>query len=454
MSGRFLRQSTAAQSRLTPMFVDDTDFKTPETALTIANTDVKLSKNGAASVNKNSGGGTHRTTGRYSLTFDATDTDTVGELAGAISVAGALPVEFVFFVLEEAVYDALFAAGAAGYSSLDAAGVRTALGLASANLDTQLAAIDDFIDTEIATLTSRLGTPVDLGGGATIAQNLADIEAQTDDIGAAGAGLTAADDAILARLGAPAGASIAADIASRASQASLDTVDDFLDTEIAAIKAKTDNLPANTATELDAIDAALTVIDDFLDTEVAAIKAKTDGLPADPADASDIAASFTTLNTKLDTIDDLLDTEVAAIKAKTDALPADPADASDVAGAIATLQGFVDTEVASILAAVDTEVGAIKAITDAIGATAAARLALTLGNSPTGAAVAGTLSTTEMTSDLTAATPKYANRVILWTSGALAGVARAASAYDGATGKFTFAAVSGAPSVGDTFIVI
>jgi hypothetical protein len=66
------------------------------------------------------------------------------------------------------------------------------------------------------------------------------------------------------------------------------------------------------------IPAMITVVDDFLDTEIAAIKAKTDNLPADPADASDIAASFTGVNTKLDTIDDLLDTEVAAIKAKTD----------------------------------------------------------------------------------------------------------------------------------------
>lgn len=51
--------------------------------------------------------------------------------------------------------------------------------------------------------TDVLGTPVDLGGGtATIAGMLQDIEAQTDDIGAAGAGLTAADNAILAVLGA------------------------------------------------------------------------------------------------------------------------------------------------------------------------------------------------------------------------------------------------------------
>lgn len=71
--------------------------------------------------------------------------------------------------------------------------------------------------------------------------------------------------------------------------------------------------------------AALTVVDDFLDTEIAAIKAKTDNLPSDPADASDVAAAFVTVGSKLDTIDDFLDTEIAAIKAKTDNLPASPA---------------------------------------------------------------------------------------------------------------------------------
>src|SRR3990167_1972239 len=44
--------------------------------------------------------------------------------------------------------------------------------------------VDDFLDTEI-------GSPSDFGSGASLAKNLVDIEAQTDDIGAAGAGLTA-----------------------------------------------------------------------------------------------------------------------------------------------------------------------------------------------------------------------------------------------------------------------
>lgn len=75
-----------------------------------------------------------------------------------------------------------------------------------------------------------------------------------------------------------------------------------------------------TASALSTLSGKVDVIDDFLDTEIAAIKAKTDNLPSDPADASDIATAFSGVNTKLDTIDDFLDTEVAAIKAKTDSL--------------------------------------------------------------------------------------------------------------------------------------
>jgi hypothetical protein len=146
----------------------------------------------------------------------------------------------------------------------------------------------------------------------------------------------------------------------------LDTIDDFLDTEVAAIKAKTDNLPSDPADASDlaasfaTVNTKLDTIDDFLDTEIAAIKAKTDNLPSDPADASDLAASFATVNTKLDTIDDFLDTEVAAIKAKTDLIPGDPAGAADIAaefavvnGTLATIAGYVDTEVAAIKAKTD-----------------------------------------------------------------------------------------------------
>lgn len=110
----FLRQSTASQTVVLGPFIDDTDFKSTEESLTIANTDVKLMKNGASAVNKNSGGGTHLVNGDYAITLDATDSNTVGELRISCLVSGALIVEKQLTVLEAPVYDILFADGATG----------------------------------------------------------------------------------------------------------------------------------------------------------------------------------------------------------------------------------------------------------------------------------------------------------------------------------------------------
>ncbi len=62
-------------------------------------------------------------------------------------------------------------------------------------------------------------------------------------------------------------------------------------------------------------DPTVGILDTIRDA-VVAVKAKTDNLPADPADASDITASFATVNTKLDTIDNYVDTEIADIQAR------------------------------------------------------------------------------------------------------------------------------------------
>jgi hypothetical protein len=91
--------------------------------------------------------------------------------------------------------------------------------------------------------------------------------------------------------------------------------------------------------------ALLATVAEYVDTEVAAIKAKTDNLPSDPADASVIADSFTaiaasiaTANGSLSSLGTLLAAlEVAAIKAKTDNLPSDPADASVIADSFAAI---------------------------------------------------------------------------------------------------------------------
>jgi hypothetical protein len=111
--------------------------------------------------------------------------------------------------------------------------------------------------------------------------------------------------------------------------------------------------------------AALTTIDDFLDTEIAAILEDTGTtLPATLATLATAAA--------LATIDDFLDTEVAAILADTNELQTDWANGGRLdllVDAIledtgTTLDDLIDTEVAAILAAVDTEVAAILADTN------------------------------------------------------------------------------------------
>ena len=209
-------------------------------------------------------------------------------------------------------------------------------------------------------------------------------------------------------------AAITAATSPLATTADLATVDGILDdihgtdlpavkTDTAAIKAKTDNLPATPADDT-SIDTQLATIAGYLDTEVAAIlaavdteiaaiKAKTDQLAftvANQVDAnalsggggldaagvrSAVGLASANLDTQLTTMDGILDdihgtdlpavkTDTAAIKAKTDNLPTAPADDTSIDTQLGTIAGYLDTEVAAILAAVDTEVAAIKAKTD------------------------------------------------------------------------------------------
>lgn len=109
MIGLFpLKQSTASQEVLLGPFLDDTDGKTAETGLTIANTDIKIWKSGGTTeASKNSGGGTHIASGRYYAVLDATDTDTLGPLEINVHVSGALPVKLRCIVLTANAYDSL-----------------------------------------------------------------------------------------------------------------------------------------------------------------------------------------------------------------------------------------------------------------------------------------------------------------------------------------------------------
>ena len=113
----FIKQSTAYTFRFGP-FLDDTDGKTAETGLTISQADVRLSKGGGNFAQKNeSSSSSHDEIGYYIVVLDTTDTNTCGELLVACHESGALPVFKTFQVLEEAIYDALFAASASAFDA-------------------------------------------------------------------------------------------------------------------------------------------------------------------------------------------------------------------------------------------------------------------------------------------------------------------------------------------------
>lgn len=86
---------------------------------------------------------------------------------------------------------------------------------------------------------------------------------------------------------------------------------------------------------------------------------------------------------------------------------------------------------------------------------AASNLGLAAGSEVQGAAVSGTLSVTQMSSNLTnTLNNAYLGRSIVWTSGLLTGVAAGITAYDGTTKILSFTAVPVAPTAADTFIIV
>lgn len=106
----WLKQSTAVDIALGP-FVDATDGVTPETALTLAQADVRLKKNAGAWAQKNqASSATHEENGWYEVNLNSTDTDTLGILVVAVNESGALPVWREFMVVPANVYDSLVSA--------------------------------------------------------------------------------------------------------------------------------------------------------------------------------------------------------------------------------------------------------------------------------------------------------------------------------------------------------
>lgn len=114
----FVKQSTAVDVVIGP-FVDDTDGKTAETALTISQADCQLMKNGGAAAQKNDAtSATHLVNGHYKVPLNTTDTNTLGVMKLSIHETGALPYAIDMMVMPANVWDSLFGAD---YLQIDAA---------------------------------------------------------------------------------------------------------------------------------------------------------------------------------------------------------------------------------------------------------------------------------------------------------------------------------------------
>lgn len=191
-AGIDLREDTAGQEVWLPPLVDATDGVTPETGLTISNTDIDLLKPGATTItDKNSGGATHVSGGLYYAVFDATDTDTPGTMRVSVNESGARPVTIEVNILPTAVYDAKYAGGAMAANVTAISGDTTAAGQLAETFDNDGTGGDMDLSSLNVTGTTTYTGNVALANGLSISRTSANGNAVTLTGSGTGEGLKA-----------------------------------------------------------------------------------------------------------------------------------------------------------------------------------------------------------------------------------------------------------------------
>jgi hypothetical protein len=293
---RNLRQSTAYN--LLVFMTDSSDHIAGKTGLTLT---ITASKDGAAfaSITPTV---TERGNGWYNLDLTTSHTDTLGDLGIHVTGTGADPSDLICQV--QAFISTVVTNIDATISSRSAPGTAQTI-TAPADM-----ALNSTVAKE-ATLTTKIPTALSFTGSNVNAESK--ITAAPSDMAL---NSTVAKDATVSKPG------TAQTISSNA--------------DITAIKAKTDNLPADPADQ-SAVEAAIA------------------GIPAAPSAATNAAAVRTEIGTELARIDAAVSTRsapgtaqtisdnasITAIKAKTDNLPSDPADASDISTAFAAIPAAI-----------------------------------------------------------------------------------------------------------------
>lgn len=413
-----LKQSTATILKMGP-FVSDSDGYSAKTALTIAQADIQLAKNGAALAQTSDASPTttHDADGWYPIPLTTTDSNTSGRLTIKVTMTNTLPVWREYQVVPAEVFDSLVAGS--DKLSVDLAQI---LGTALTETSGQLAGrFKDFFDQASATfsvataLSAFKATSVtvsDKTGFSLVSTGLALVTAWTVDI----------TGSLSGSVGSVAGA---------------------VGSVTTAVTTDTASRTASKATGFSTHDAAAVYTAFGTGGNLTTCATATGfATPTNITAAAGVALSATggDLIAKTSTF------ALAMADANCDELLAGHTTA-DTVGLV--LNEWQDDGRLDLL------LDAIKVVTDALTSAAATKLALSAGTIVTGAAEAGTLSTTQMTTDLTEATDDHYNgRIVIWTSGVLKDQATDITDYSGATGLLTFTAVTEAPSAADTFVIV
>lgn len=198
-----LSEATAARRRIPVALVDSTDGVTPETGVTLSAGDLKISKNGGAEGN-HGGSLVELAGGDYYYECTQGELDTVGYLTGRIVKSGVRTFRLAVQVVAFDPYDGV----RAGLTALPNAAAEAAGGLFTRG--SGAGQINQSANGQVDAKAVELGADV-VTASAVAASAVSEIQS----------GLATA--------------------------ANLSTVAGYLDTEIADIKAKTDNLPDDPA---------------------------------------------------------------------------------------------------------------------------------------------------------------------------------------------------------------
>jgi hypothetical protein len=207
-------------------------------------------------------------------------------------VQGVVLVDSLTAVATGGITAGSIAADAIGASELAADAItEIQSGLATA---AALDVVDNFLDTEVAAILAAVDTEVAAIKAVTdqfVFTNPGEVDANAVT-GGGGSGLDAAG--VRAAIG-MASANLDTQLDALATQTSVDTLDNFLDTEVAAIKAKTDQLTFSTANVVDSSGVSAASIRSAIGLSSANLDTQLEALPTA---AENAAAVFTTAMTE------------------------------------------------------------------------------------------------------------------------------------------------------------